>query len=247
MTTKVATGNNVPIQSPLFPDPFVPYECKNNRTITAVCRTDEAIIKKYLEQTPFEYVDNTYTVTIADFGNCNKGSFLDCAIVIPAKYKDIVGGHYLFEYENEDFAIAAGRELWGYPKKYAELSLEEIDGKVIASAVKAGKEIIRLEFDLNSEIEHIPEIKLTPHLNLHTVPNPTGKGILYQNVIARDTTPDFQLKSTQQGKITVKLGGDKSTPLEDLKPHEVLGGTYTVGDFYATEENGWGKIIDRLK
>ncbi|WP_085506149.1 acetoacetate decarboxylase family protein [Thalassobacillus devorans] len=246
MPTTYKTGNNVPIQSPLFPDPFVPYECKNNQTVTAICRTDEAIIKKYLEQTPFEYVDNTFIVTVSDFGNCNKGAFIDCAVVIPARYKDTVGGQYLFEYENEDFAIAAGRELWGYPKKYAELSVERTDGKVVASAVKAGKEIIRLEFGLNSEAVSLPELKLTPHLNLQTVPHPGG-GVLYQNVIARDTTPDFELSSSQTGSISVKMGGDKTTPLEDLQPKEILGGTYTVGDFYATEENGWGKIIDRLK
>lgn len=247
MSITMKQGSNVPVQSPLIPDPFVPYQCKNNRTITALARVDKEVLIKYLAPTPFEYVDNIIAITISDFGNCDKGSFLDCAVVVPAKYNDVIGGHYLFEYENEDFAIAAGRELWGYPKKYAELYLEEREDKVVAKAIKKGKEIISLEFDRKSEEVSLPTPTLTPHLNLQTVPHPEGKGILYQNVIARDTTPDFEMKFEENGSIQVKLGGDPTTPLEDFSSLEVLGGTYKVGDFYATEENGWGKIIGKLK
>ncbi|PFG12298.1 acetoacetate decarboxylase family protein [Bacillus sp. es.036] len=247
MTVNVKSGSNVPVQSPLIPDPFVPYQCRDNRTVTAFARVEEDIIQKYLEPTPFEYVDNIIAITISDFGNCDKGSFLDCAIVVPARYKDVVGGHYLFEYENEDFAIAAGRELWGYPKKYAELFLEEREDKVIAKAIKKGKEILTLEFDRKSEEIELPGVEFTPHLNLQTVPHPEGKGVIYQNVIARDTSPDFKTKFEQSGAIKVELGGDPTTPLEDFSAIEVIGGTYIKGDYYATEENGWGRIIDRLK
>ena len=53
----------------------------------------------------------------------------------------------MFEYEDKDYSIAAGRELWGYPKKYAKINLVEHTDKYVATAVKNGTEIIRMELD----------------------------------------------------------------------------------------------------
>jgi acetoacetate decarboxylase len=239
-------GNNIPIQAPLIPDPFVPYECKGYRSVFAVCRGDESVIRKYLEPTPFDYVDNTFIVSVSDFSNCNKVSFMDCAIVIPVKYKDIYGGYYLFEYENDDSAIAAGRDLWGYPKKYADITLQQENGKVKGQAVRKGQLIVDIECDLNERVHEVINLQTYPHLNLHVVPKPDGKGISSMKVISRDTSPDFKLISEELGKTTVYLNGLPTDPLHELQPIEVLGGGYTVGDFYATEENGWGRIIETL-
>ena len=62
-------GNNVPVQRPLIPTPFVPYKCKNCRHVNIFAKADPEIIKKYLEPTPFEYVDNTILLYISDFKN----------------------------------------------------------------------------------------------------------------------------------------------------------------------------------
>lgn len=239
-------GNNIPIQAPLIPDPFVPYECKGYRSVFAVCRQEESVIRKYLEPTPFDYVDNKFIVSVSDFSNCDKVPFMDCAIVIPVKYKDIYGGYYLFEYENDDSAIAAGRDLWGYPKKYADISLQQENGKVKGQAVRKGKLIVDIECDLNERVHEVINLQTYPHLNLHVVPKPDGKGISSMKVISRDTSPDFKLISEGLGKTTVCLNGLPTDPLHELQPIEVLGGGYTVGDFYATEENGWGRIIETL-
>lgn len=69
----------------------------------------------------------------------------------PARFRDTVGGYFLFEYEDQDYSIAAGRELWGYPKKYADILMTEETGKVTAKAVKNKKETMRLELDLTEE------------------------------------------------------------------------------------------------
>ena len=95
----IKLGNNMPVQAPLIPDPLVPYECKDNKTLFAVCRGDEEQVRRYLEPTPFEFLSDIFVVSISDFTNSKKLSFMDCAIVLPVKYKEIYGGYYLFEYE----------------------------------------------------------------------------------------------------------------------------------------------------
>ena len=113
----VQRGNNMPVQSPLIPDPFVPYHCPGNRTVFALCRGDRRVFDRYLKHTPFKSAGDLYIVQVSDFSNCDKVAFMDAAIVLPITFRGRPGGYYFFEYENDDRAIAAGRDLWGYPKK----------------------------------------------------------------------------------------------------------------------------------
>ena len=112
----VKKGNNMPLHAPLIPTPVVPYACKNNRTLFAICEGREKTIRKYLETTPFEYVDDRFIIMISDFTNCEKIPFMGCDIICPVKYRNTLGGYFVYVYENEDYAIATGRELGGTPR-----------------------------------------------------------------------------------------------------------------------------------
>ncbi len=94
----VQNGNNMPIQSPLIPDPVVPYACSESITLFAMIEVEEKTIRKYLEPTPFAYVNNLAMVYVNDFTKSEKLPYMDGGIIIQAKYKDIIGGYYLFEY-----------------------------------------------------------------------------------------------------------------------------------------------------
>lgn len=240
----VQSGNNMPLHSPLIPTPFVPYECKNNSTLFAICRVDEEVIRKILEPTPFEYVNDYMVISISDFSNCDKAQFMDSAMVISVRHKGSLGGYYIFEYENNDAAIAAGRDLWGYPKKYADITMSKEDHIIKGKASKDNVPIIQIECDLNSPIENLPDVQTTPHLNIHMVPSPDSSDVFSKRIISRDTSPDFELHRKVYGATKIKLQSSKTEPLSIFESIEVLGGGLIEGDFYATEENGWGKTIE---
>ncbi len=236
-------GNNMPLQAPLIPDPFVPYRCPRNRSLNAVCQGDPEVLKAYLANTPFTLADDRFLVYVSDFTNCDKIPFMDAGVVIPVEFEGRMGGYFLFEYEDNDAAIAAGRDLWGYPKKYGDILLEERGDRVTASVTRKGVPLITINCTLDGA--PAPALKTTPHLNIHIQPAPDG-GILNKRVIARDTSPDFQLTSNRSGSATVSLGSIATDPLAPLQPLEVLGASYVIGDFFATETNGWGKTIADL-
>jgi acetoacetate decarboxylase len=242
----IAAGNNVPVQAPLIPHPFVPYRCPGNRSVYAVCRGDEAALRAVLEPTPFDYVEDRFVVAVTDFSNCDKVPYFDAAIVMPVRFGDIVGGHYVFEYEDDDRAIAAGRELWGYPKKYAAISLERDDDLMRGSVLRHGTTIMEIEVPLEFGVKAPGKPDILPHLNVRTVPAPDGPGTTLRQVIARDTTPDFVLKEELWGHAAVTLRAIPGCPLDLFAPVEVLGGGLVTGDFYATEENGWGRVVATL-
>ena len=241
---KLQNGNNMPLQAPLIPDPFVPYECPGNRSLNAICRCDPAVLAAYLVDTPFTPMGDRFLAYVSDFTNCDKVQFMDAGIIIPVKFEDHTGGYFLFEYEDDDAAIAAGRDLWGYPKKHAEVTLAENGATVRGSVVRKGVPLISIECELDGT--EIPALKTTPHLNIHIQPAPDG-GVLSKRIISRDTSPDFRTTSMRTGSATVRLGSLPTDPLGPLQPVEVLGASYVIGDFFATETNGWGRTIARIE
>lgn len=245
MAYDVQNGNNMPVQAPLIPDPFVPYSCPDNATLSVFCRVDKALLERYLAPLPFEPAGDIIIVYASDFTNCKKAEFMDAGIIVPILFQGQRGATYLFEYEDNDAAIAAGRDLWGYPKKFADITLK-IDGDVAtASVVRRGTEILRIDADLSRPVE-IPTLKTAPHFHMHVQPGPDGK-VLSRRVIQRDTSPDFQLKSSRTGTASVNLASLPADPLSEFMPQEILGAVLTRGDFYATEENGWGRTVLTLE
>lgn len=244
---EVKKGNNMPVQSPLIPDPLIPYSCSESKTLFAMIEVEEDIIRKYLEPTPFEYVNNLAMVYVNDFRKSEKLPYMDGGIIIQVRYKDIVGGYYLFEYEDDDSAVAAGRELWGYPKKLGHMTLEKKGDIVKGTASRKGKKLIEIECDLSKEVnKDFPRLKVFPHLNIHTIPKPDGPGIFSQRIISRDNSEGCKLISEELGEVKVKLFSSKTDPLGEFSPVKVLGGGYSVTDFLAGEINGWGKVIDTI-
>ena len=197
-SSTIKPGNNMPVQASLVPHPFMPYHCPGNRSVYAVCRGDEGALRSLLEPTPFDYVEDRFVVSVTDFSNCDKVPFFDAAIVMPVRFGDLTGGHYVFEYEDDDRAIAAGRELWGYPKKQASISLDRKGDLVCGSASRHGTTILEIELPLEFAVKALEKPDILPHLNLRTIPAPDGPGTTLRQVIARDTTPDFVLTRISQ-------------------------------------------------
>ncbi|MCD8175420.1 MAG: acetoacetate decarboxylase family protein [Phascolarctobacterium sp.] len=244
---KVANANNIPVQFPLYADPKVPYECPGNRTLTVVCKTDPEIIKKYLEPTPFEYVDNYYHIYIGDFSGAETGAYWDAAIVIPVRYKDIVGGHFLVEFEDQDYSIAAGRELWVYPKKYGKCRMEETDEKIIAVCEKNGIDIIKLEMDKTKKLEQpLKTLKLHPHIQMQVIGRAERAGVALKRILTRDSSSDYVLESCIEHPCRVELQSVDRCPVADFTPEEILGGRFVIGNHRISDEHGWATVIDTL-
>jgi acetoacetate decarboxylase len=240
----IKNGNNMPVQAPLIPDPFVPYNCPDNVTLSVLCRADPDLLKRYLAPTPYTPLDDRFVVYASDFSNCDKAKFMDAGIIVPVIFEGRQGATYLFEYEDNDAAIAAGRDLWGYPKKYGDITLETDGDTATARVTRHGTDILTIRADFSEEAP-LDMPKLAPHFNMHVQPGPDGK-VLSRRIIERDTSPDFQLKSSRTGRATVSLASIANDPLGEFAPIEILGAQLIRGDFFATEENGWGRTIAQL-
>ncbi|MFT4193705.1 acetoacetate decarboxylase family protein [Ottowia sp.] len=223
------------------------YQCPDLKTLSVTCRGDAAQLKAMLEPTPFELADDRFVVSVADFSNVGPRNFFDAAVILAVRYGDQKGGNYYFEYEDNQATIAGGRELWGYPKHFAMISLEEKDGNARARAWREGETIFEIAMEGGVEEAAKPsDLQLYPHLQVRAVPQANGPSFQSFEILSRNTVKDYQPKLRKAGKGSVTLGKAVSFGGTPLKVVEVLGAEYTVGDFYATAENGTPKIVANL-
>lgn len=245
----VENGYSVPIQAPLVNESCLPpFHCKDNKGVTAYFTVKPETIKKYLEPTPFEYYSNVVYVYVSDWNNATCGDgynhgFFDSGLGIPVLYKGRKGIHILYEFEDHDYAITAGRELWGYPKKYADISMKEENGLLVANVHKNGKNIIHLEMDLTKELEKPMERPvLYPHFQIKVILKPDRPGIEFKQILSRDPSPDYITKTYTEHPVKVSMDGVPYNRLDEWQPIEILGASLTTGDAYVTAETGWTKV-----
>lgn len=246
ISVEIKNGNNMPVQSPLVPDPVLPYHCKNSKTVFAICKIESKTLLEHLKPTPFEYVNDLCMIYVTDFLESPELPYMDAGIIFTVKYKNQYGGYYMYEWEDNDVAIEAGR-YWGYPKKYAEISLKKEENFVRGTVIRKNVKLIDIVLNLNKPIDSVPKLHTVfPHLNILTIPKPDGPGIFSQRITSRDNSSTCKTLSNQLAEVNVKLNSSINDPIGDFEPLTVLGGGYSVTDFLATTENGWAKVIDTI-
>ncbi|MBD1381515.1 acetoacetate decarboxylase family protein [Metabacillus arenae] len=227
----------LPDYSPLYPQ--VPYHYKNYHKISVYCRGHRDAIEKFLPSN-FEYVSDVFEIFVLKNDEI-KGlePYSEGGIVIPCKYKNRVGAYMAYEYVDTDEALCAGREIWGYPKKLAEVRYQEKSGEIHGKVIRKGKTIIDISLTLD-DTEVNPPV-LFPRLQVKRMPRADQYGTDMDQVILNEFA-DSVIHTRKQGTATVNWEHSSFDPLAELGPLEVLGGVFVIGDFTLT----YGRVIDQV-
>ena len=119
----------MPLTSPAFPRG--PYRFNNREFLVITYRTDmdalRALVPEPLEVT--EPLVKYEFIRMPD--STGFGDYTESGQVIPVSYNGVAGGYTLAMYLDDHPPIAGGRELWGFPKKLAQPTLQpQIDTMV---------------------------------------------------------------------------------------------------------------------
>src|SRR5260221_3481963 len=116
----------MPPSSPAFPPG--PYRFVDREYFIIRYRTDLAALRRVVPE-PLEVIEpvvNYEFIRMPD--STGFGDYTESGQVIPVRYQGQAGGYTHQMFLNDHPPIAAGRELWGFPKKLAQPSLKvEID------------------------------------------------------------------------------------------------------------------------
>ena len=91
----------------------------------------------------------TATIFVADYPETTFGSvYREAAVILHAKDEKGHLRHCPWMVVDDDTALILGRELLGFPKKMADISLKEEQGRIIGVVTRKGAEVIRIEGEL---------------------------------------------------------------------------------------------------
>jgi acetoacetate decarboxylase len=121
-SVKPARKNFVP--SPEFSPPYppLPHHFNNNHGLQILCQAPKGAIKRALPR-PLEQVgdDDLFVLQMGWSPDCEGFNVHEIQINVPVKWKTGVGSTTLIEYIDSDMGLIAGREIWGWPKKMADI------------------------------------------------------------------------------------------------------------------------------
>lgn len=230
----------------------VPSNCPAMPQICFDCRVDPAWIEANLQNTPFNAASDRVLISAADFGNNKAVGFRDVMIIAAVEYKGKLGGHPLLEFEDLNRTVAGGREKWGYPKLFADITFDRsTEGDVSCDVVMAGKRVMEMKW-LPGEAKPAPErLQLWPHYLLRLLPSCSGEGMGFAEILTRDTSEDLQVLSRESGQGSLAFGAwpDREMDhcnLAGLEIKEILSAEFIIADWYATKKNGWASLLERI-
>ena len=238
------TGYSMPLGAPEYGAP--PRTYHDSPLVSITFRTTPEALQKLV---PKPMVPNADSLVSVYFGRFNtpdyksgaftfKGdSYLEAGFVVPVTLSDQTGGYSLFLYLNKPGPAMSGREIWGFPKKDADIVMTDEDGRITFTIMRLGTTLMRATFQRTEKVEPVPVRPPRVRYNLKYIPS-----------VRKNAPPDVmqitsylqenRLKELQKGKATLELGTTSVDPLGTTLPvlgivrseYMVIDGTVDYGD-----------------
>ncbi len=206
-------------------------------TLSVIWETKQEIVEKLLPPPLEPFESPIARAYVCKFPKTNFDiSYQETALMLLCQYKGVTGVYILGMHVDNDIAMALGREMFGYPKKMAEISLKR---RVGASGwgKRRGVKVI----DLGSKImkgiseEEAIEMQLGPDEDKNPVflfkhfPAQDADGFDYKPRLIRGDVA-YSRKSIAVGHGNVKLESSKYDTWGEVEVVKVLGATYSIQD-----------------
>lgn len=158
-------------------------------------------------------------------------------IGMPTSYNGIQGRHCFLEYIDASYGIAAGRELWGWPKKHGTLSWVEHERKSHIEVKVGGYTLAMIDFVEGGELDLVswpsipglgdedPYLQVRPHGQLNK------EGSLLVDVLTKDPEDTTVFRSANTGTATISFFDGPTDPISFLNPIEIVGARVDRYDF----------------
>jgi acetoacetate decarboxylase len=221
---------SMPRTAPLYPAP--PYRYEGNQSINVLFRTTPETLRKLVPAPLAPNPDGLLFLYIAQFQIVAPMllSYLEAGIGAPVALGDMPGNYGVVLYLDTAVAIIAGREIFGWPKKDAEITFTEDGNLVSGRVVRDGVVLIDATVHRSAPMQPIPEEPSVPWYNLKIIPS-ARKGAPPDVLQLTSLQLDTETKQLFMGPATLSLGSTALDPLGDIPIMEILGGRWALDGF----------------
>lgn len=239
-TQEILQLPSMPAASPSYPRG--PYRFIDREYLIITYQSDPEAIRRALPE-PLE-PDGSNTVQyefIRMPDSAGFGSYTESGIVIPALFDGESVNFTAQMYLDDESPIAAGREIWGFPKKIGNAALDvfqdTLTGTLDYATIRVATGTMsykhqHLLYDVAGQKQCSSASILAKmgktQVNLKLIPGVDGKLAIAQ-LVAYNMT-DIQVKGAWSGPARLHLLPHVNAPVADLPVQEVLGGLHFIGD-----------------
>lgn len=237
------TAFAMPLTSPAFP--CGPYRFYNREYMIITYRTDPDALKAVVPE-PLSFDEplvNYEFIRMPD--STGFGDYTETGQVIPVSFNGQKGGYSHAMFLNDGPPIYGGRELWGFPKKYAQPSLA-VDTDTFIGTLDYGP--VRVATGTMGykhralDLKEVAASLAKPNYLLKIIPHVDGTARILELVDYR--LEDVVLKGAWTGPAALELRSHALAPVADLPVREIVSATHILADLTL----GLGKVVhDYLK
>lgn len=228
----------MPFTQPSYPRG--PYRFINREYFTIKYETDmdklKAVVPEPLMVT--EPIVNFEFIRMPD--SSGFGDYTESGQVIPITYNGQPGVYVHSMFLDDEAPIAAGREIWGFPKKLAKPSLsiqgESLVGKLEYETCTVAVGSMGYKFSRLDPKSVMPAMGLTNYL-LKIIPHVDGT-VRVCELVAYNLA-DVTVKEAWTGPAALELHSHALAPVTDLPVRRVISATHIVTDLTLP----YGKVI----
>jgi acetoacetate decarboxylase len=231
---------SMPLASPTYPRG--PYRFVNREYMIITYETDPDAIREALPEPLQPDGSNTVAYEFINMPDSSGfGDYTETGIVIPATYMGEPVGFSSQMYLDDEPPIAAGREIWGFPKKLGNPKLGIIHDTLTGTLhyadvlVAVGTMTYKHEnvlYDAQRQKVCDPSAivkKMSKtQVNLKLIPDIDGSLAIAQ-LVAYNLT-DITIKGAWAGPARLQLHAHVNAPVADLPVKKVLSGLHFISD-----------------
>lgn len=234
----VSNAFAMPLTSPAFP--MGPYRFVRREFFIITYRTDLDRLREVVPE-PLKVTEplvNYEFIRMPD--STGFGDYTESGQVIPVEYEGVAGGYTHAMYLNDHPPIAAGRELWGFPKKLAMPTLEThtdtLVGTLDYGPVRVATGTMGYK---HKELDPAEQAKklAAPNFLLKIIPHVDGSPRICE--LVRYYLEDITVKGAWSGPAALSLSPHALAPVADLPVLEIVGARHVIADLTL----GLGEVV----
>lgn len=219
----------MPIYNPAFPPG--PYRFVDREYLIITYRTDPAMLEKIIPA-PLKMADPVVKFEFIKMPNSTGfGDYTESGQVIPVTYEGAAGGYVHSMYLDDHPPIAAGRELWGFPKKLGNPELkvhkDTLVGTLDYSDVRVATGTMGFKHK-PLDLDAVKKSLEAPAYLLKIIPHVDGTARICE--LVQYSLTDVNVKGAWSGPGALNLFDHALAPVFDLPVLEVLSTVHIVAD-----------------
>lgn len=237
------TAFSMPLTNPAYPRG--PYRFINREYFVITYETDLNALKRVVPE-PLEVTDPIVKFEFIRMPDSTGfGNYTESGQVIPVSYKGTKGAYVHSMYLDDEAPIAAGREIWGFPKKLANPRLtvkqETLVGELIYEKTSIALATMGYKYE-TLDLEAVKKSMLIPNYLLKIIPHVDGSARVCE--LVEYHLENVTVKGAWSGPASIHLIPHAMANVADLPVKKVISGAHIQTDLTLP----YGKVIyDYLK